>query len=437
MVRISRLIFVASQFVSFYMPRLSLPSILTLIYGTAGAQLLAILALPILGRMYAPADFALNGVCIALVLTGAYAVNGGYDMALMLPKTHSDALALARRGTWLSDRIVAGVLLLALALWPLLPWQHITVSELQGWHLCIPVALWLEGRIQPLNMLLNRFMDYRTLARMRMIRALCTAWLPVALGLWQPHHIMLMAGYMLGQVLALAVGYRRLRAHTEGITPSDAAASHQAYGDFPRYGVISNWLNMTAKQLPMLLLPSLAGVSAAGLFERCQKVLMLPVGTLAMPVGEVYYREGSVAETGLRGLTIRTMLQLLAVVALPAWALVTFGPQLFYWVLGPEWLVAGEYARWLAPWMVLLFVTAPLAYVVDIQRELKAYTYLNLANFVIQAAGLLLWEVVYPTGSPVQVYAVLATAGLVAQLVFFVWIAGKPRPAHPETAVRK
>lgn len=381
-------------------------------------------ALPVAGRLFTPIDFALNGVCLAVVLTGAYAVNGGYDMALMLPHSHAEALALAQRGKQIANKLVLMVLAVALLLWPWSAfWQWIHLPQLQGWHLCIPLALWLEGRLQPKSLLLNRFGDYRALARMRMVRALAAAWVPVLPALVVPHHLWLMAGYLIGQGWALWFTGRVLLRHTAGIELPQNPDFHHEYRDFPRYGVVSNWLNMAAKQLPLLLLPSLAGVQAAGWFERCQKVLLLPVGMVAMPIGEVYFREGSQPGVALGRLTVRTLVQLLALAIVPALALLIWGPDLFGWVLGPAWVPAGEYARWFAPWMMLLFASAPLAYVVDLRRALRGYTWFNVANFAVQLLVLVGWGRWFPGSDPIIAYACIASVGLAGQLAYFMYLA--------------
>ena len=45
----------------------------------------------------------------------------------------------------------------------------------------------------------------------------------------------------------------------------------------------------------------------------------------------------------------------------PALLLMLLGPELFAFVFGENWRQAGEFARWMAPWLYLVFVSSPLS----------------------------------------------------------------------------
>ena len=45
-------------------------------------------------------------------------------------------------------------------------------------------------------------------------------------------------------------------------------------------------------------------------------------------------------------------------------------------------MTAGEYARWLMPWMGLTFLAVPLSYLIDIRRKLGEFLVYNLVFFL-------------------------------------------------------
>ena len=61
------------------------PGALKLIGGAGAAQMLAVLSMPLLSRLYAPADFGVLGVFMATVTIAAVFVTGRYEMAIPLP----------------------------------------------------------------------------------------------------------------------------------------------------------------------------------------------------------------------------------------------------------------------------------------------------------------------------------------------------------------
>src|SRR5699024_9902823 len=44
---------------------------------------------------------------------------------------------------------------------------------------------------------------------------------------------------------------------------------------------------------------------------------------------------------------------------LPFGLVIIFGPLLFSFIFGEEWLKAGEYARWIALWIFFMFISQP------------------------------------------------------------------------------
>ena len=65
--------------------------ILTLISGSGLAQVVTLLSLPILTRLYQPEEFGILAVFLAALAVMTVAINGGYDMALMLPEKDEEA----------------------------------------------------------------------------------------------------------------------------------------------------------------------------------------------------------------------------------------------------------------------------------------------------------------------------------------------------------
>jgi O-antigen/teichoic acid export membrane protein len=45
----------------------------------------------------------------------------------------------------------------------------------------------------------------------------------------------------------------------------------------------------------------------------------------------------------------------------PTLILIISGPELFSLVFGEQWRNAGEFARWMAPWLYMVFITSPLS----------------------------------------------------------------------------
>ena len=135
------------------------------------------------------------------------------------------------------------------------------------------------------------------------------------------------------------------------------------YRDFPCYRTPQAVLNAASLGLPVLLLTNMFGSASAGQYSLAVLVLSAPVMLLGQSVGEVFYP--SIAKTSrenpkmmsveLRKATIALML-VGAIVLAPV---LLFGPVLFSFAFGDEWMRAGNYAQWLAVWLLTVLMNRP------------------------------------------------------------------------------
>jgi len=65
--------------------------ILTVFSGTLAAQIFSFLILPLLAYLFTPEDIGIRGVFLAVQASLAIALNGGYELAIMLPEKEEDA----------------------------------------------------------------------------------------------------------------------------------------------------------------------------------------------------------------------------------------------------------------------------------------------------------------------------------------------------------
>ncbi|MEM6263614.1 MAG: oligosaccharide flippase family protein [Bacteroidota bacterium] len=395
----------------------------TLLTGTIVARGLTVLAVPILTRLYTPSDFGLLGAFLAMIMVGLVAVNGGYEYAIMLPKQEEQARGLLLLCLRLAVVITAILWMLS---WILLPTLGLT--ELLPWWGLFGLSWISDGTYQALYVYHNREKRYKLLARIRVIRAVLQAVLCIVLGLMEIGFQGLIIGFVAGQVVAalcLSVAYLQL-------DKSDEAEGHnyfqlaQQYRDFPLFSLGSNWLKVASRQMPLLVLPSLFSTSVAGFYQQAHKVISLPVGVIGAAYGNVFYQRAAELfphhPTSLWQLTWKSCVVLLVLAAIPSGIVIAFGPALFGWILGEEWLTTGVYARWLMPWFWLVLVANPLAHLIEIRRKLGVFMGMNAAFFATQMA-VLWWATTNVTAlQAVQALGAAGTFFTALQVGYFLWL---------------
>src|SRR5699024_1825873 len=122
------------------------------------------------------------------------------------------------------------------------------------------------------------------------------------------------------------------------------------------------FLNAASNRLPVLMLTAFFGPASAGFYSIGRTVLRLPTQLIGKSVGDVFYPRIAEAynnKENIVNLIKRATLALAGVGIIPYGIIILFGPQLFSLVFGNDWVIAGEYARWLALWSFFGFINRP------------------------------------------------------------------------------
>lgn len=386
------------------------------------------LLIPILTRLYLPEEMGLSGAFIATVLTLAVGINGGYEMAIMLPKEEKEALKIKRLSLFMATTLALLALIVAILVGELGLTQS-KFSALYGWHLLLPVSLWLEGLTQALRFWLNRQQAYRFLSLGKIANALVRNGFCVLLGYQFPFFWVLILAFILGQVanlLPILWGIWKAKTAIFPIRWKEISPLFIEYQDFTRFGILSAWLNQAAKQLPIFILPLFYSLEIEGWYIHADKVLMIPM-LVAVTVGEVYYQQATAAaqesDATLWALTQKTTLLLLGLAFFPTLILMIGGVPLFAYLFGKHYAMAGEYAQWLAPVMFMMFLASPLSYLIDIRRKLNYFLFYNLFAFFIRILVLYPACKSYPILTTLKIYSATSCVLILFQLAYLLHLA--------------
>jgi len=335
--------------------------------GTAAAQAISMAFAPVITRLYGPEAFGVMGtfVAIAAVVTPVAALT--YPIAIILPKNDADALGLAR----LSLLIAAGITLFMGLLILVFQGQIIELLNLQtitSFILLIPLFMLFSACLQVAQQWLIRKKEFGITARVNVATTFIENSAKAVFGLINPVAAMLVVIATLGGALKaglLVLGARKAPQINGENVPSHVTPLRELakrHWDFPFLRAPQEFINAVSLSLPVLLLASFFGPAAAGFYSIGKRVLSLPSSLIARSVGTVFYPR--ITEAAHRGenltrLIMKATLALGTIGVAPFGLAVLFGPWLFGFVFGAEWVIAGEYARWIALWSFFAFINRP------------------------------------------------------------------------------
>lgn len=359
----------------------------TLTLGTMAAQGIAIAAMPVLSRLYTPADFGLLAVFLAVSGIVATVITLRYETAILLPKDEQESKTLVLLTSVMA--IFFGTFIGFVA-W-LLPDTVKTVlgvSVLNEWLvmsvLCgVGTALVTTG-----SNWYNRQRAYFRISTLRITQSVVCALIGIMLGLWG-----FTDGLMLGQTVAslivavmVLVGLRSFRVNWPDHDFHVVAEKHSAA---PRYLLPAALLDVITLQLPVLLITAWFGSGAAGQFSMAWKILGIPLALIGAAVGQVFLRQFS--ETwpdaqASRKLLFHTWKALALIGMLPILVVVLFGEQLFGCVLGEAWRGAGAVAMVIAPMLFAMLVSSPTSGTFLVLGMQKHSLFFGIASLIYRPA---------------------------------------------------
>lgn len=350
-------------------------NVLTLMTGTTIAQAIPIAISPILTRIYTPEDFGVLALYMSVASILSVAATGRYEMAIMLPKKEEDAINIVV----LSIAISLFVSFLSLIIISVFNSQITNLlgnPDISNWLYFIPVTVLLTGVYQSLNYWSNRKKQYKRLAVSRVVQSGTAATVNLGMGFSGFGSSGLIVGSVVGQAIVTSILSKMIwnedKAKSHFINRLKILAMARRYVKFPKYDIFASLSNVSAHQITHILFNALFNSTIAGYFYLTQKILSLPITFIASTISDVF-RQSATKEYQQFGnakkIYVSTFKKLFVLSFFPSLILYLYSVELFVFIFGEQWSVAGEYAKILVPMLFLKFISSPLSFMLYIAEK--------------------------------------------------------------------
>ncbi|KON82894.1 polysaccharide biosynthesis protein [Rossellomorea marisflavi] len=336
--------------------------------GTALAQAITMALSPLITRIYGPEAFGILGVFVAITGIVAPLAALTYPIAIVLPKREDHAKGLMRLSLYISI-LIASFVAIILSVFNENIVNLFNIESVAPYLYLIPVVILCAGFLQVVEQWLIRKKQFRISANASIIQAVLLQGGKVVAGLFFPVASILIIFTAFGEgIKALFMALFTSKFEVNKIRASSNCEKinlnmiAKKYVDFPKYRAPEVLFNAISQSLPVLMLASFFGPSSVGFYTIGRSVLSMPTILIGKSVGDVFYPRISDAEKSgedLLQLIKKATLMLGIIGILPFGIIILFGPVLFSFIFGPHWLVAGEYARWIALWSFFGFINIP------------------------------------------------------------------------------
>jgi len=331
---------------------------------------LAVLAAPILTRLYSPENFGMLAVFLSIVALFSVVAGFKYELAIPLPEDEVDAAAL----TVLSLILIVSVTLIsAVSMY----WWGGALASAMGAPLLadflwlVPIAIFFAAMYNLFTYWAIRLKEFTVISRTKIRQQIMTMVTQVLL--FKVGGMGLLIGSAAGMTIGVFTLAKKVLERECWNRQPSARIRYvlKRYRKFPFFSTWGGFLNTAGAQLPPLLFALAFGAFYAGLYALANRLIAMPMGLVGQAIGQVFlsdaaskYRSGELpdAMNDAHKMLIKCILP-------PTVILILFGPSIFALGFGEDWIVSGEIASWLSLWMMMAFTTSPLSSVFAVAEK--------------------------------------------------------------------
>lgn len=361
-----------------------------LVGGTILAQVLNLLAAPIITRIYEPKELGNLSVYISMASIIGVVACLRYETAIPLPNDDETAVCLLVLCLVIVPSIAVsvglGILLLGdqITIW-------INAPMLRPYMWLLPLSILGMGIYQALNYWAIRTNVYGIIAKTKFSQTLGMIMSQISLGLLGLKPVGLLIGDVLGRsigVITMAtLAWQQGKDILKTVSFMKIISSANRYRRFPLIATGANLLNSLNLYTPFIITTAFYGTEISGKLMLAQIVLGVPSALLASAISQAYFgestkimRDNSSAQMAL----FRKMMIRLFLLGIPLYTLIAIiAPLTFHVIFGEKWYDTGTYVQMMTPMFIFQFVGSPLSVIQDVLERQDLQVLAQITRIVL------------------------------------------------------
>jgi len=401
-------------------------NIVTLVSGTGVAQLIPVLIIPVLTRLFTPAEIGIYASFVALFQIVSTISCGRYEFAIIISPYQKEAnrLTLISSSFAFATGILLFLLLMLLA--PALS-GLLGIPQLSSlsWIILLPVAVAAQGLFMSMTFTLNRNKQYGKIGAGKIVHTGSTGVLQILAGLRAAGYTGLIFSKATGVVLSVFyVWWHTIDNFRNGFREFSFKRTRQTvykYRNYPYFNAPHALTTSVSSNLPVILFIAYFSEAVAGFFAMAIRACYMPIQIISIAYGQVLGKR--LAEIKNDKLPIWPFIKknagyLFLIGLIPFGILFAVSPALFSFVLGEEWVTTGEYIRIITPWVFLSFILNPLNYIPMIFNRQKKAFIIEIVYMILRLAAIVTGAV---SGSVILSLTLYTITGILVLTYQFLW----------------
>lgn len=361
-------------------------SIMKLITGNVLAQLVVLLSMPIITRLYMPGDLGILQLFVSISTVIIFIASLRYEVAIMLPPDDENAVNIV---------VVAAIIMITTTVLTYLTIllfrnsvsQLLEIDTFNDYLHYIPLFVFSGALLRILQFWSSRQKKFGRIAFTKVISTSSTSILKIGGGIiaagagtliWSQ-----IIGSFIGSIILLGKSITDAR-NLKHIKYEKIKYNARLYRNFSFFSSWSAFFNTASKHVPVFLLAFFFPPVVVGYFALAFKAVSVPLELISEAIGRVFFQK-AVEEDSRPGslsiITIAVLKRLVAVSFFPMVVIIIIGQGLFSIIFGPKWAEAGMYMQCFSLWLFLKFLVTPITSVFIIKKKQDQLLLIDIIYF--------------------------------------------------------
>lgn len=393
-------------------------SITLLISGTVGSQLILLLASPVLTRIYSPDAFGVLALFISIIMIMSMLATFRYELSLPLPKNSSIATNLLFISASLS-LITCSIIGFFIYFYGEIFFTRTGLQSFLDFAYLVPLGILVFSFYNIFIQFNIRKKNFSSIARAKIFQTLAT--LSIQILFYKFGAFPLLIGHIFGLFVGIILLFDIKRFKNFKINFKKSLILLISYKRFPFFSTPAGFIRVGGLELPIIILTSFFNPAAAGLYALANRVLNAPISAIGNAVSQAFIPTAVESNRiGNLDSLVNKIHRNLSIFAMPVTIiLVFFSQEIFIFVFGLEWVDAGRYAQWMAPWLYVVFVSTPLTTLTTILDKQKEGLIYNCLLFIGRCLSLYIGIKLNDVMITIMLFALI---NFVFRFVFMLWL---------------
>ncbi len=366
-------------------------NVLTLMTGNSIAQLIQLALIPILTRLYSPADFGVFAVYLSISTIISAVASFRYEFAIMLPKEDKEAVNILILSFIISLSISMASFMGLLIFMPLIK-ENIENKHIIKWLFFVPVTVLFSSMYQIFNVWSNRNTRYKIMTASIISQRSGITATNLIMGLAKIGEAGLVIGNILGQFIsAMILLIKSFTKDKNRLIQASFYGMKKAaikYKKFPLFDSVNTiFFNFSTKGI-VILVSKFFGDIVVGFYSLAERLMITPFNFFIDAFSQAFYQKLAYTYNHNRGyfnILIEQAVQRIAIIiTIPYLILVVTSKWYIPTLLGSQWEMLYKYIHIFSPFVYVSLTASPYTHILKIIDKQNIALLMNLITFIIK-----------------------------------------------------